>query len=462
MALELHIWGSAFGLPSIDPECLAALSYLGHAVPQEDWSLVASNDASVSPDHILPALHHEGTWTSGYTNIVSYLGQRNPVWSIDGTLSKTQQADTLAYSSYILSRGSALVAFSLYVSPSAWVDLTRPAYSSLLPFPLTWTVPLKIRSAAIAKTEHLGLNHLAADVDPEDGSSESNKTTAPITSTGFLRLPIKPTVSESMAPEQLAAIRLKSISEDFFSVLGEVRGGNRYFFRRDTPSSLDFLALGVLELLRVKTPHPFMKNCMERSQAGQLLEDFLHLMHTEPIIWEAGNPGQHLPWASPSPRGALGTLGQFTENVVQNVPGIGDIWRQWRGEGVKAEDLNRDPAHVLLAVGGTVTALVAVGGAMFFRSLPPFGEPTQYFEAPQNPKTGLDRFGEIGAMFNSLPDFEAKPRQPQNHNDTVYKSNGIEVAVDVEEEGSGLQPPRDGNSAEVGVDVKIGDNARRA
>lgn len=52
MALELYIWGPAFGLPSIDPECLAALSYLGHAVPQEDWSLIASNDAAISPDRM--------------------------------------------------------------------------------------------------------------------------------------------------------------------------------------------------------------------------------------------------------------------------------------------------------------------------------------------------------------------------------------------------------------------------
>lgn len=50
MALELHIWGPAFGLPSIDPESLAALSYLGHVVPPGDWSLIASNDAALSPD----------------------------------------------------------------------------------------------------------------------------------------------------------------------------------------------------------------------------------------------------------------------------------------------------------------------------------------------------------------------------------------------------------------------------
>jgi hypothetical protein len=52
MVLELHIWGPAFGLPSIDPECLAVVSYLGHTVPQGDWTLIASNDATVSPDRM--------------------------------------------------------------------------------------------------------------------------------------------------------------------------------------------------------------------------------------------------------------------------------------------------------------------------------------------------------------------------------------------------------------------------
>ncbi|KAK6072236.1 mitochondrial import receptor subunit [Seiridium cupressi] len=461
MALQLHIWGSAFGLPSIDPECLAALSYLGFAVPPGQWSLIASNDASLNPDHILPALYHNGTWTSGYTSIVSYLGQQDPAWSIDNDLSKAQRADTLAYASYILSRGSALVAFSLYVSPSAWADLTRPAYSSLLPFPLTWTIPLRIRSSAIAKTEPLGLDHLAADVDPEDGSSESNRTTAPTTSTGFLRLPTRPTVSSSMAPEQVAAIRLQSITDDFLTLLDDLREGGKYLFGRTAPSSLDFLAFGFLELLRVKTPHPFMENCLKRSQSGRRLIDYLSIMHSENVGWQMGKSDENLPWVIPNPRGVTGTLGQFIENVIQNVPGLGDVWRQWRGEGVKAEDQDRDPMQVLLTVGGAVAALVAVGGAILFRSLPPFGEPTQRFEAPPQEKGGLYQFGDVGAMLDGLLDLEAKPQQSSNSTDTVYKGDGVEVAVDVEQEGPGIQPPRDGNFAEVGLGVKIGDKSQK-
>jgi sorting and assembly machinery component 37 len=47
--LELHVWGPAFSLPSIDPQCLATIAYLVKAVPKDEWVLVASSDPSVSP-----------------------------------------------------------------------------------------------------------------------------------------------------------------------------------------------------------------------------------------------------------------------------------------------------------------------------------------------------------------------------------------------------------------------------
>lgn len=47
--LELHVWGPGFGLPSIDPHCLAAIAYLQQAIPKGKWQLIASSDASLSP-----------------------------------------------------------------------------------------------------------------------------------------------------------------------------------------------------------------------------------------------------------------------------------------------------------------------------------------------------------------------------------------------------------------------------
>lgn len=59
--LELHIWGPAFGLPSIDPQCLAAVAYLSLALGNhngengdngksgEEWVLIADSDPSAVP-----------------------------------------------------------------------------------------------------------------------------------------------------------------------------------------------------------------------------------------------------------------------------------------------------------------------------------------------------------------------------------------------------------------------------
>lgn len=49
MVLELHVWGPAFSLPSIDAQCLAAIAYFSLVVPKDRWVLIASSDPSVSP-----------------------------------------------------------------------------------------------------------------------------------------------------------------------------------------------------------------------------------------------------------------------------------------------------------------------------------------------------------------------------------------------------------------------------
>jgi sorting and assembly machinery component 37 len=53
MVLELHVWGPAFSLPSIEAQCLATIAYFSLAVPKDAWVLIASSDPSVSPTSML-------------------------------------------------------------------------------------------------------------------------------------------------------------------------------------------------------------------------------------------------------------------------------------------------------------------------------------------------------------------------------------------------------------------------
>ena len=287
---------------------------------------------------------------------------------IDRDLTPMQRADVLACASYLATRGSALLAMSLYVSPTAWAQLTRPAYSALLPFPLTWTVPPALRHAAIERVEHLGLGHLAAGVDGADPStSASADSGATTTSTGFLRLPARLGPGTALGPEQASAIRLQSLAEDFFAVLDGLRG--RFLLRDDgRPCSLDFLVHGYLKLMQVQTPHPFLDTVLKRSYPE--LVRFVQEMDT--VVPLSGSGVDYLPWSTPAPTSTAGILSRFADGIVENVPGVGEGWKRWRRRGISEEDAG-DPAQVVLAVGGALAGVAALGGGLLFRSLSPFG-----------------------------------------------------------------------------------------
>ncbi|KAI1764086.1 outer mitochondrial membrane transport complex protein-domain-containing protein [Hypoxylon sp. FL1150] len=402
MALELHVWGPAFGLDSIDPECLGAITCFRHCVPREDWTLIASNDAAVSPDCHLPALFHQGTWTSGFASIISYLTACGKLSLEDDDLTPPQQrADALACAAFLATRGAGLIAASLYVSPRAWADVTRPAYSTLLRFPLTWTVPPAVRAAALATAEHQGIGYLAADVDAEESSSSSSL--AETTSTGFLRLRERLGPSRAMQPEHTAAIRMQHYAEDFYSVLDEMRGDKKYLLSGDggggKPSSVDYLAYGYLQLMRVRTPHPILKTVLEKSYPR--LVAFLKEVES----YEGHATPQELVWQEPASSGALGLIGRFAEGALEALPGVGDGWGRWRRGGVIAEGGAKDHAQLFVAAAGAVVSVAALGAVALFGGLPSAGASTHRFE-PDRQKTGLRQFGEIGSILEGLPSWE--------------------------------------------------------
>ncbi|KAI1827512.1 Tom37 C-terminal domain-containing protein [Xylaria intraflava] len=398
MAFQLHVWGPAFGLDSIDAECLAAIAAFRHIFVSDGWSLIASNDTSLSPDHILPALFHDGTWTSGYMNIISYLRHNltsyaKPLADIDGDLTPQRRADALAYSSYLTTRGAGLVALSLYASPNAWVELTRPAYSALLPFPLTWTIPTAIRAAAVEMAENLGMGYIATETEADEAASQGSAET---TSTGFLRLRQRLGPGRSMQPEQKAAIRFQQLAAEFFTTLDEMRGSRKYMLGTARPSSLDFLAYGYLALMRVQTPYPILASYLETNSRPSLR--FLQMM-------EKQSRSYVLPRQDPQPRGMPRTISIFADGAIESIAGVGESWRRWRRGGVKHEKESvQDSAQILLAIGGAVAGLAAVCTAALSHGLPQFGAATHRFEKPKEGKD-LYRLGEIGAILDGLPDF---------------------------------------------------------
>jgi len=96
MVLELHIWGPAFSLPSIDAHCLAAVAFFSQVVPRGQWKLVASSP-SLNPTSELPALRNDNVWIGGFANIVDYVRQLSEgSWAMDGDLTGRERADLIA------------------------------------------------------------------------------------------------------------------------------------------------------------------------------------------------------------------------------------------------------------------------------------------------------------------------------------------------------------------------------
>ncbi|QSL66957.1 hypothetical protein MERGE_001344 [Pneumocystis wakefieldiae] len=119
-SFELHIHFPGFDLPSIDPYCLSVLCYLQITAPGL-YSVIYSNNNTLSPTGKLPALRDSGTWVGGWNNIIDYLKQKG--FDADHFLTDIQKADSIAYESLINGLGFDLTLFNIYVDDENYSNL---------------------------------------------------------------------------------------------------------------------------------------------------------------------------------------------------------------------------------------------------------------------------------------------------------------------------------------------------
>ncbi|RFU76385.1 hypothetical protein TARUN_5877 [Trichoderma arundinaceum] len=397
--LDLHVWGPAFGLPSIDAECLAIITYLYNALPTSSWRLIPSNDPAVSPSNLLPALNHDGNWTSGFQPIVQYLASAALCDGLDEALSPIQRADTVAYSAYLSAHAGPLVDLSLYVSAANWATTTRPAYSSLLSFPLTWTVPTLIRSEAIKRAEHLGLAELDTDFDPNGGLHlTAGRDSLPETFRRHIPLMTKKTVREEMTPEQATAIRLFGLTEDCLTVLNDLiqekDEEHPRFFTETAVSSLDCLAFGYLALMqKPSVPRAFLKDWLEPKTPR--LHKFVDSMLTSGIAGRGD-----LPWVAPDPTSVVRFSGRIFDSVLRHLPNLGEQYAAEMRRRAEQQTKGLDQRALILIVGAVLTGLATGYGFQAYRAMQPFGASTQSWQ-PRRSRTRLSEFGQLGTMLSS-------------------------------------------------------------
>ncbi|KAF6824149.1 Metaxin-like protein [Colletotrichum plurivorum] len=433
--LELHVWGPAFGLPSIDAECIAAIAYLHTALPSSEWRLVPSNDPAVHSSNRLPALNANGVWSTGYASIVSHLrslAPRSPSWDLDldSRLAPRERADALALSALVESRLAPLLDAYLLADHDNWSAATRPALSGLLGFPLSWTVPVVLRRHAVARSAHLGLDGLADDQDDDDDVKAGQGTL----DRAMKHLPMsgKKTVTEEMRARTARGIRLHAVVVDALAPLeeqrsrGEDRRGRKLrFFDGEVPTSLDCLVLGHLALAQaVELPKG------QDWLRAVLKANFPRLNAAIADLREAClvSPGP-LPWTT-APVSAMRTAARVLDQVVQLTPNLGDIYlAEWRHRAEKKAAGGSDRGRTLALAGGVLAAGAAVAyGAWTYRGLPPWGARTQTWMAE---KRGLGRFGELGAMLDfSFGLVDAPVASPSAGWGTEHRVVESELSVD--------------------------------
>ncbi|OBR09957.1 Mitochondrial import receptor subunit [Colletotrichum higginsianum IMI 349063] len=399
--LELYVWGPAFGLPSVDAECLAAIAYLHTALPSSQWRLVASNDPAVDTSNRLPALKAGGVWVSGYVAIASHLASlspHSPSWDLDldSRLTPSQRADALAYGAHIDAHFAPLLDAALYGTHENWTAVTRPALSHVLGFPLSWTVPVMLRNQATARCAHLGLDSLGAEDDSSGGSDAQGSAL----DRAMKHLPVssRKTVLEEMKAGTARGIRLHTITVDALMPLEALRargedapGEKKRFFGGEVPTSLDCLVAGYLALVRaVDLPQPWLRTILDSkfSHLAAMADDLRDECLTSPGA---------LPWAV-APSSAFRTAARFLDNVVQATPNLGEAYvHEWRRR-AEARAKGVADRRTLALAGGVLAAGTAIAyGVWVYRSLPPWGMRTQTWMAE---KRGLNRFGDLGAMLD--------------------------------------------------------------
>lgn len=273
--MQLYVLGPAFGLPSIEAECIAAIALLqSHCDGQ--YEVVPTSTTSPR----LPLLStSDGHHISGFRNIARYL--RHTINSSTRSAAH-EHAASVATSSFLLSNAQLLLDISLYVSFENYRHVTRPAFTKILPWHANYILPPRLRTAARARTEHLGVSSL--DVDnvhedlsnrPEgfDGVGKETRGLDPETQKrASLLLPRKETLRSLLRrPEHSAVFKLHALAENFFGPLQDMLGKTEFLEGQEV-ADVDLLAYGYLSLmLYPKLPQDWLATTMRRKY-GRLVE----------------------------------------------------------------------------------------------------------------------------------------------------------------------------------------------
>ncbi|KAF2141074.1 uncharacterized protein K452DRAFT_299123 [Aplosporella prunicola CBS 121167] len=431
MVLELHVWGPAFGLPSIDAECIAAIAYAKQALRDGQWALVNAYDVDKSPTKEYPALRNGSTWIGGFHAIVLYLRRHSALErDLDEPLSNKERADVTAFSSFLRTTALPLLDLNLFVSSANYYNATSSAFTALLPWYLNYTIPPARRSAARARTQHLRLSALdldsIADDEPDDDRLSQEKREAgipgdrPIEKRASLLFGRRRRGLRSMlsAPEYAARFKLAALADACLGPLDELLGDKALLLRDDedntntnndddsdhtntntkhtsaAPCSLDCLALGYLALMQYPVlPAPWLADTLltrfPRLAAYTDRMRFLTIGAESPkpadllaLIDLRGSPeivskgrkelGLSLPWSPPAPPSLATAATSIAAALVARLPGLSAFASPDPVRPPKGKPPHHPPQRLLHGLAGAAATAAAalLAGAVYAHKHP--------------------------------------------------------------------------------------------
>nr|XP_032831791.1 metaxin-1-like isoform X1 [Petromyzon marinus] len=211
--MELQCWRGDWGLPSVEPGSLTVMAYAKFA--GAPLKLQRTNNPWWTPTGSLPVFKSGKNVITQPLQILDHLRKQN--FNADYGLSPKEGADTLAFIALVEQKLQPALTHAMWLDPVNYVELTRPWHGEAIPFPLNFVLPNRMHHAAEERLRQMR----GGDADPMEEAVQSE------------------IYAEAM---------------DCLSLLSHTLGDKEYFFR-DSPSTLDAVVLGhVAPLLLAPLP----------------------------------------------------------------------------------------------------------------------------------------------------------------------------------------------------------------
>ncbi|XP_006734850.1 metaxin-1 [Leptonychotes weddellii] len=206
--MELFCWSGGWGLPSVDLDSLAVLTYARFTgAPLKVHKIT---NPWQSPSGTLPALRtSHGEVISVPHKIITHL--RKEKYNADYDLSARQGADTLAFMSLLEEKLLPVLIHTFWVDTKNYVEVTRKWYAEAMPFPLNFFLPGRMQRQFMERLQLLGGKH-------------------------------RPENEEELEKE------LYQEARECLTLLSQRLGSQKFFFG-DAPASLDAFVFSYLALL---------------------------------------------------------------------------------------------------------------------------------------------------------------------------------------------------------------------